>query len=103
MKNSFPGESKSCPSESEPCPNESESCPNESGSCPSESKSCPSGSEPFPSESEPFPSESESGRDHYIRIPQTICLKIYFLVPVSPTVKLLKFSNTSLVFLCANY
>ena len=58
MKNSFPGESKSCLSESEPCPNESESCPNES-------ESCPSGSEPFLS-------ESESSRDHYMRIPQTI-------------------------------
>ena len=57
-KNSFSGESKSCPSESKPCPNES-------GSCPSESESCPSGSEPFPS-------ESESGRGHYMRIPQTI-------------------------------
>ena len=44
MKNSFPSESKSCPSESESCP----------------------------SESEPCPSESESGRDHYMRIPQTI-------------------------------
>ena len=65
MKNSFPSESKSCPSELEPYPNESEPCPSESEPCSSESESCSS-------ESEPFPSESESGKDHYMRIPQTI-------------------------------
>ena len=58
MKNSFPSESKSCPSESESCSSESEPFPSESESC--------------SSESEPFPSESKSGRDHYMRIPQTI-------------------------------